>query len=249
MKWSFADPSKSPIEKHMGRAMLQVLGLVLPALICDAAGQDGFAQTAEKFDVSMAVSPDQGGPRNWQVVDGINRLNLRETRSVKAKVVFKYAPGTILDNLGCQKVQERTWCYVQKFGGGPVGYVAAEFLKPAVSPDGSVAKGADTSALRAGKGDFDARGTVPCAVNQGQPMTRCKFGVARAGGGDATVVINRTDGRKRVIFFRRGIAMGPDSSQADPASFRFKVTKESDLHMIRVGDERYEIPDAVIFGG
>jgi hypothetical protein len=247
--WTAADPTKSKFEKHKGRAMLRMFGFVLVTLISHAADSMVLARSAEKPGGSVAASPDDGGPRNWQVAEGIIALNLRETRSVKAKVVARYSPGTILDNLGCQRVENRTWCYVQKFGGGPVGYVAAEFLKPALSPDGSVAKGPDTSALRAGQGEFDARGTVPCALHKGQPMTQCNFGVARAGGGDATVVITRIDGRKRVIFFRRGIAMGPDSSQADPASFRFKATKESDLHMLRVGDERYEIPDAVIFGG
>jgi hypothetical protein len=28
-----------------------------------------------------------------------------------------------------------------------------------------------------------------------------------------------------------------------------EVERESDLNLIRVGDERYEIPDALIFGG
>ncbi len=29
----------------------------------------------------------------------------------------------------------------------------------------------------------------------------------------------------------------------------FSVTKEADLYMIRAGNERYEIPEAVIYGG
>lgn len=61
-------------------------------------------------------------------------------------------------------------CDVQQVGGGPRGFVAAEFLEPAISPDESVAVGPDRSAERAGLGDFDARGTIPCPAVIGQPM-------------------------------------------------------------------------------
>lgn len=79
-------------------------------------------------------------------------------------------------------------------------------------------------------------------------MGQCEFGVARAGGGYATVVVRHPDGFARAIFFRMGRPLGADTSQADgyPA---FRAEKESDLNIIRVGDERYEIPDAVVLGG
>ena len=114
------------------------------------------------------------------------------------------ATGTILDNLGCQRAEGRIWCDVQQLGGGPRGYVAAEYLTAVVSPDGSVATGPDNSAFRAGQGDFDATGQIPCAQSVGQPMMQCDFGVARAGGGYATVVIKKSDGRTRAIFFSHG---------------------------------------------
>jgi hypothetical protein len=71
--------------------------------------------------------------------------------------------------------------------------------------------------------------------------------VARAGGGYATVVVTRPDGRPRAIYFRYGIPIGADTSEADPGEFG--ATRENDLHLIRVGTERYEIPDAVPLGG
>ncbi len=79
-------------------------------------------------------------------------------------------------------------------------------------------------------------------------MGQCAFGVARAGGGYATVAVTKPDGGKRLIFFRNGLPIGADTSQAD-GSGEFRATKESDLHFIRVGAERYEIPDAVPLGG
>ena len=36
-------------------------------------------------------------------------------------------------------------------------------------------------------------------------------------------------------------------SEADPGEFA--AEKQSDLNIIHIGPERYEIPDAVIFGG
>ena len=194
---------------------------------------------------AVPKSPEDGGPRNWEVTRG---LNLREEPSTTAKVLTRYPAGTILDNLGCQMAEGRAWCDVQLLGGGPRGFVAAEFLKPAVAPHGAVAMGPDDSAERAGQGKFDATGRLPCAQHAGQPTTACEFGVARAGGGYATVVVTKPDGRKRMIFFRRGVAIGADTSQADYAG-EFRTTREGDLTFVRVGTERYEIVDAIIFGG
>jgi heat shock protein HslJ len=197
---------------------------------------------------SAAVSPaapKNGGPRNWEATAA---LNLREQPGASSRILASYRPGTILDNLGCQRAQGRAWCDVQQLGGGPRGYVAAEYLRPAISPDGSAAMGPDDSALRAGEGRFDASGPLPCAFAAGQPMGQCEFGVARAGGGYATVVIKKPDGRTRAIYFRMGRPIGADTSQADGYP-EFRATKESDLHLIRVGNERYEIMDAVILGG
>ena len=196
----------------------------------------------------IPAAPEAGGPRNWQVSGVSSALKLRAEPSVTARVLMRYRPGTLLDNLGCRQVQGRFWCDVQQLGGGPRGFVAAEFLKPAVSPDGSAAMGPDDSALRAGQGQFDATGTIPCARQAGQPLGQCAFGVARAGGGYATVVVTRPDGRQRAIFFRMGRPLGADTSQAD-GYLEFRASKEGDLNLIRIGDERYEIPDAVVLGG
>jgi len=211
-----------------------------------AVAVPAFVQGAS--DPLVPAAPEDGGPRNWEVAGVSGGLNLREQPSTSARILAGYAPGTILDNLGCLRAEDRVWCDVQQLGGGPRGYVAAAFLKAAVASHGSVAVGPDTSASRAGQGDFDATGQIPCAESAGQPMTQCDFGVARAGGGDATIVVTRTDGRRRAIFFRRGIALGADTSEADGYG-EFHVEKQNDLHLISVGSERYEIPDAVILGG
>lgn len=113
---------------------------------------------------------------------------------------------------------------------------------------GSTAAAGGDTIERAGSGKFNATGKIPCAQHKGQPMGQCDFGVARGGGGTATVVVTHPDGRKRMIFFEKGKATGADLSQAD-GNTSFQVTKESDLYIIRAGDERYEIVEAVVFGG
>ena len=238
----------------MGNLVIRLVVLTLALVVQPAAftvvngestaGAQTTGSTRAGASSAVAKAPEAGGPRNWEVMRG---LNLREQPSTTATIITRFASGTILDNLGCQFAEGRDWCDVQRFGGGPRGFVAAEFIRPAVSPDGSVAVGPDDSAYRAGQGDFDARGKIPCAQYAGQPMTECEFGVARAGGGYATVVITRPGGPTRAVFFRRGVAIGADTSEADPGEF--SATRESDLNFIRVGVERYEIPDAVILGG
>lgn len=104
------------------------------------------------------------------------------------------------------------------------------------------------ASARASQGKFNATGKIPCAQNKGQPMGQCDFGVARAGGGTAAVSITLLDGRKRAIFFKAGKAVGADLSQAD-GNMSFSASKEADLYTIRAGNERCEIPEAVIYGG
>jgi hypothetical protein len=220
----------------MKRIPLLTLGIMLLSLHA--------AQAAD----TAPVSEENGGPRNWTSNKGVKTIIMREEAKSNANVVKRFKAGVIFDNLGCQTVQNKIWCDVQPMGGGPRGYVAYPQLSPAVAPDGAVAKGPDNSALRAGEGKFDATGSVPCALNKGQPMTQCKFGVARAGGGYATVVIHRTAEKTRSIFFRMGKPIGADGSEAEGFG-KFSAKKQKDLNLIGVGDERYEIPDAVVLGG
>lgn len=120
--------------------------------------------------------------------------------------------------------------------------VASYRLEMIITGGGQTAE----DALVPGTG-YHATGEIPCSMGGGQPTGSCAFGVTREGGGNGMVTVTKPDGRTRVIFFENGRATGYDMSQADPGEF--SASKESDLSIIRIGPERYEIPDAVIIGG
>ncbi len=87
-------------------------------------------------------------------------------------------------------------------------------------------------------------GEIPCARYLGQPMAMCGASVIRQGAQAAVVTVSWPDGGRRVIRFRDGRMEGSDASQP------FRAVREADLNMIRIGKtERFEIPDALAFGG
>jgi hypothetical protein len=94
---------------------------------------------------------------------------------------------------------------------------------------------------------YHATGDIPCAMAAGQPMGSCPFGVKREGNGSGTVTVTKPDGRTRSIFFKQGKAIGADTSSADPGEF--SASRDGDNTTVRIGQERYEIWDAVIYGG
>ena len=85
---------------------------------------------------------------------------------------------------------------------------------------------------------------IPCAAGAGAPTSQCRFSVKRTGNGNATVRVTLSGGRERHIYFENGTATSSDSEEG------LTLEKQSDLNLIQIGTgERYEIPDAVIFGG
>lgn len=214
-------------------AALAAMILTLPSLA-----------TADSFAVgTVPASPEDGGFRYLAVAVSAGRLNMRSAASTEAPVTARLSRETVLSHLGCMAAEGRAWCDVQPVAGGPRGFVAAEFLKPAIAPHGAPLRGVNDSALRAGQGDFDATGRIPCDATE-----RCGFGVARAGGGDATVVVTRPDGRPpRAIFYTLGAPISADTSEADRAPF--SAERSGDNYHISIGSERYTLPDAIVFGG
>jgi len=222
---------------YMTRTIL-ALGLVLCL---------GVGTPAQERAETIYAGPAEGGPRHWAVSGTSSGLNQRAAPSTGSAVILTYPPGEILRNLGCDVDQTSAWCDVQALGGGPRGYVAARFLSPAAAPDGSVVTGENDAPSRAGARRFDATGRLPCSSGADEPPQACKFGVARAGGGDATVVVTVAPGRTRTIHFERGTAVGADAAGGE-GGLPFAYRKRGGVHHVAVGAERFEISDAVIAG-
>ncbi|WP_108261169.1 hypothetical protein [Mangrovicoccus ximenensis] len=75
-------------------------------------------------------------------------------------------------------------------------------------------------------------------------MRSCAFRVSRGPGGTASVWIALPGGGERYFDFRGGQLAG-----SDPGVSASHV-RNGDLNMVSVnGAERYELPDAVLFGG
>jgi hypothetical protein len=96
--------------------------------------------------------------------------------------------------------------------------------------------------------NFNATGDLPCARSAGQPMQTCKFGVVRRADGGGDVTVFWPDGGNRVIFFEKGAPSGFDQAEADGGA-KMKASKDADLFKITIGDQRFEIPEAIVFGG
>ncbi|WP_224482815.1 hypothetical protein [Robertkochia aurantiaca] len=95
--------------------------------------------------------------------------------------------------------------------------------------------------------EFHAIGQIPCSNNGISVLGSCEFGVIREGNGNAKVYITKDDGSMRLIIFKNGMVDLKESAETPEENW--KVSKRSGTFNIVVGEERYEIPEAVIYGG
>lgn len=194
--------------------------------------------------VAETLSAKDGGPRRWEVIaDGtVFRAEASEHSAGEA-----LDRGDVLDNLGCEEEEGTEWCRVRPFRGGAAGYVAAGDLTAVEGPDGTVATGPDDSKRRAGKRDFDASAEIACAQEVGEALGTCEAEVAQSGGGDATVVVTFPNGFARQLYFRHGEFVSASATMSgagrDP-DWRL----DEGRYLIRVDDQRYEVPLDFILG-
>ena len=104
----------------------------------------------------------------------------------------------------------------------------------------------DDGAHRARAGDFDARTRVPCAQERGEAMGECEAAVARGAVG-ATVVVRFPNGFARTLRFARGRFVSANATMSGSGSDH--DWREADgRHLVRVDDQRYELPVAFVSG-
>ena len=107
--------------------------------------------------------------------------------------------------------------------------------------------GLQDSKARAKDGDFDARGTVPCAQIRGQELGECSAGVARGPDGEATVVVTFSNGFSRQLYFA-GDAFVRANATMSGVGTDISERREAGVRYLRVDDQRFELPDGLIFG-
>ncbi|ABL66000.1 hypothetical protein [Chlorobium phaeobacteroides] len=92
---------------------------------------------------------------------------------------------------------------------------------------------------------FHASTSIACELSIDPRVRNCEAFVIRRGfDGTATVVAHWPDGMKRSILFVKGRPVVSDAQTS------LTVTKKDRLTLVSIGtDERYEIPDELVFGG
>jgi hypothetical protein len=186
------------------------------------------------------------------------QINLRNAPSTGAPVLGIARDGTVLRNLGCRMNEGRRWCQVATLADpGVEGWAAGDFLIES-SGDGGVATQLPETppmpevedALVPGT-SYNATGPLSCVRNADAPVQQCTFGVIREspGSGNGSVTIDWPDGGSRVIFFEAGTPVRYDETEADGGA-RMTVTRtDNGINIVFIGEERFEIPDSVIWGG
>jgi hypothetical protein len=115
---------------------------------------------------------------------------------------------------------------------------------------GQPAPAESTDALVAGT-DYNATATIECAGYRDHPAGRCPAGVKRNREGGVTIVeIQWPKGDSRTLFFKDGKILSANTNEADgSAAYQVTGERKDDVTTVRIGPERYVIPDAFILGG
>ena len=210
----------------------------LLAFMVPASAQSG-------LEGPLGAAPLDGGARHLIVTS--ETIDAYPAPSAAVQSDLKFAKGAVLSNLGCSPLGEALWCHIKPLRGGAKSYVPAEFLEPAKGPDGVIATGPDDSKKRARKRDFDAVGDIACAQEKGQSLGTCKIAAARSGGGDATLVVTFPNGFARDLYFRHGEFMRAGATMSGVGT-DMDWSLSGGIYEVRVDDQRFEIPVALVIG-
>lgn len=193
----------------------------------------GTAQPAAE----AAPAPDfadglAGGPDHWQVTE--DGVPLRAVPQAGGTATGTLAKDAVVRNLGCRIVDGARWCQVEQTGADKArGWVPGATLREStVPPPGD------------GQASGDTSGTLPCAYRSAQTTASCQYQAEPTGNGNATVTITRPDGQRRTITFASGRA----TASTLGGDVRLATTRRGRSTLVTAGAERYDIPDAAIWG-
>lgn len=111
------------------------------------------------------------------------------------------------------------------------------------SASGSGGSNVEGDALVSGT-PYNATGNLPCVIGRDGADSSCAFGVVREGGGNGFVEVTTPNGSSVSIYFQNGEAVG-----AEGGSGAFSTTRQGDETIVFIGEDRYTLPDAIIYGG
>ena len=94
---------------------------------------------------------------------------------------------------------------------------------------------------------FTASTIIPCE-RPGTGKVQCDAGIVREGNGNGFVMIFWPDSGNRVLYIENGDVVRYDEAEADGGA-ELSVTRQGDVQNVTIGDARFEIFDAMIFGG
>lgn len=224
---------------------MQGVGLAISALFL-LAGLPTPVHSQETKDAIVHLAPKDNGPRRFSVV-APEGVTLHRGPSSTSETNQTVSDGSILLNRGCAKRKDTVWCKVRPLKRGAPGFAPSAFLVPSVGPDGTIPTGVDDSRQRAKKRDFDARATIPCAQEVGQALGKCEAKVARGTGGDASIAVTFPNGFTRTLYFVHGEFMSASATMSGVGTDNEWALK-GNIHVVRVDDQRYELPDQFVFG-
>ena len=94
---------------------------------------------------------------------------------------------------------------------------------------------------------FTASSIIPCE-RDGTGSAQCDVGIVREGNGNGFLIVFWPDAGNRVLYFEDGAVVRYDESEADGGA-RLRVERDGDIQIVTIGDARFEIFDAMMFGG
>jgi hypothetical protein len=95
----------------------------------------------------------------------------------------------------------------------------------------------------------EAQRQIPCTRFRGQALKICSAVVKQAGVNTAAVRVSHPDGAVRTLVFRDGDFQGCQVDRHGCDGLRIQRAREDQLVLLRVGEERYEVPGTLISGG
>jgi hypothetical protein len=183
-----------------------------------------------------------GGPDWWKVSAGSgSALNLRAGPSTRYEAKGNLRNGEVLQNRGCRLTGSERWCAIRAAHSGVTGWVAGRYLVESGRASTSIRSRRWSSRQRRAFRCNRLRALCCASRSADAPMSHSVSFVKGPGmpGSGSRWEMERSG--------RFSSKAAPRSRLIRPETLRFDKT--GDLFVIRVGDERFQIPDAVVSGG